>query len=361
MSLPDTSLGKILNDWAVGAAATVLPWEQLIIEELKLPQRAKVFGITAANVRDVIERRSLVFKAVYPDILSFRSLNKGTTETSCSTATSLWHLWLPLAMQLASSRQQLERPLIQGILGGQGTGKTTLAVVLSVILSHLGYRTLSFSLDDLYKTYAERQRLQQQDPRLIWRGPPGTHDVELGLQLLDQLRQPNRREPILVPRFDKSAWKGAGDRTTPEQVEGIDVVLFEGWFVGVRPIEPSVFEASTPPPIQTTADRLFARQMNEQLKPYLLLWEQLDRLIVLYPTDYRLSQQWRLQAEQQMIATGKSGMTDAQVSKFVEYFWRSLHPGLFITPLTKNSELVDLVIEINPDHTVKAVYQPENP
>jgi D-glycerate 3-kinase len=230
--------------------------------------------------------------------------------------------------------------------------------VLSLILTHLGYRTLSLSLDDLYKTYVERQRLQQKDSRLIWRGPPGTHDVELGRELLDQLRSPNQQCPILIPRFDKSAWGGAGDRTTSERVEGVDIVLFEGWFVGVRPIDPAVFDASLPEPIQTSADRAFARDMNDQLKDYLPLWERLDRLILLYPVNYRLSQQWRCQAEQQMITTGKSGMTESQVSKFVEYFWRSLHPELFITRLTKKNSWVDLVIEINPDHTVGAIYRP---
>jgi D-glycerate 3-kinase len=261
-------------------------------------------------------------------------------------------------MQLASSRQQLGRPLIQGILGGQGTGKTTLGAVLRLILKQLGYHTLSVSLDDLYKTYAERQRLQEQDSRLIWRGPPGTHDVEPGLQLLDQLRSSNPANPILVPRFDKSAWGGAGDRTIPEPVENVDIVLFEGWFVGARPIDPAVFDAQTPEPIQSLGDRAFARDMNDRLKDYLPLWERLDRLMILYPTDYRLSQQWRRQAEQEMIATGKSGMTDAQVNEFVEYFWKALHPELFITPLTKNPNLVDLVIEINPDRTPGAVYRP---
>jgi D-glycerate 3-kinase len=59
-----------------------------------------------------------------------------------------------------------------------------------------------------------------------------------------------------------------------------------------------------------------------------------------------------------MIATGKSGMTDAQVDRFVEYFWQSLHPELFITPLTKNPSHVDLVVEINPDHTIGSIYRP---
>jgi D-glycerate 3-kinase len=380
MSQLNRSLAQILNNWVAGQTPTALEWQHLATEALASPQRAKGFGITPENVEEMIQARSHLFQAVYPKVLSLPSfhstpkeageitqskiqverLRSQTSNPKSEIATTLWNLWLPLAMQLASSRQQLERPLIQGILGGQGTGKTTLAAVLSLILAHLGYRTLSLSLDDLYKTYDERQRLQKEDPRLIWRGPPGTHDVELGLQLLDQLRQPNRKDPILVPRFDKSAWGGAGDRTTPETVEGADIVLFEGWFVGVQPIDPAVFDAPTPAPIQTLADRAFARDINEQLKNYIPLWERLDRLMVLSPTDYRLSQQWRRQAEQQMIATGKSGMTDAQVNEFVEYFWKSLHPELFITPLTKKPSLVDLVIEINPDHTPGAVYRPSD-
>ncbi|MDF5726938.1 MAG: glycerate kinase [Rhizonema sp. PD38] len=261
----------------------------------------------------------------------------------------------PLAMELASQRQQLGYPFIQGILGGQGTGKTTMCKVISSILQQMGYRTLSLSLDDLYKTYSDRLILKQLDSRLIWRGPPGTHDIELGVKILDQIRQ--NKSPVAVPRFDKSAYAGAGDRTTPLIVENIDIVLFEGWFVGVRPIDPAKFD-NAPPPIVTDEDKIFARDLNSKLNEYLTLWERLDGLIVLFPTDYRLSLEWRTQAERQMIAAGNLGMTDAQVEQFVNYFWRSLHPELFISPLVTSPTFVDLVIEINPDHSFGAVYQP---
>ncbi|MGB7443523.1 MAG: glycerate kinase [Coleofasciculaceae cyanobacterium] len=351
------SLSQILNNWIAGETPSPAEYQFLAARTLAKSDRGEAFGITPDNVKEVIETRSHLFQAVYRDILSLPSFT--TTFPNQQALISLWDLWLPLATQLASHRQQLGHPLIQGILGGQGTGKTTLANVLSWILAHLGYRTLSLSLDDLYKTYEEREKLREQDPRLILRGPPGTHDVELGLQLLDQLRQANRKTPILVPRFDKSIRNGAGDRTLSETVSDVDIVLFEGWFVGVRPINSAVFEGMTPAPIQTLTDRLFAHDMNERLKKYLPLWEKLDSLIILYPTDYRLSLKWRNQAEKQMIATGKSGMTDSQISDFVNYFWKSLHPELFIAPLTKNPTLVDLVIEINPDHTIGALYRPQ--
>ncbi|MBD2776560.1 glycerate kinase [Iningainema tapete] len=261
-----------------------------------------------------------------------------------------------LAKGIATHRQTIGRPLIQGILGLQGTGKTTMCKALSSTLHSLGYRTLNLSLDDLYKTHSERLTLKQLDPRLIWRGPPGTHDVNLGLTLLEQIRR--HQSPVIVPRFDKSAHGGLGDRTTPETVENIDIVLFEGWFIGVQPINPAAFETA-PPPILTREDRAFARDMNQQLNQYLPLWKLLDSLILLNPIDYRLSLEWRQKAEQQMIAAGKPGMTDAQIQEFVNYFWRSLHPELFIKPLIKPPTIVDLVIEILPNHTFGATYEPK--
>ena len=345
----------ILKSWVSGKNPTDEQLQQLLKEELSNARQAAAFDISEENGLEKIEARAQLFLAVYPDLLQLCQ-NLGI-KSSEYIQVMLWKLWLPIAMQLASERKKLGRTLIQGILGGQGTGKTTLAAVTRLILSHLGYSSLAISIDDLYKTYAERQQLQQQDPRLIWRGPPGTHDVDLGIQLLDRLRQPNIVDPILVPRFDKSAIDGAGDRTEPARVRGADIVLFEGWFVGVRPVDESAFETA-PPPIVTVGDKLFARDINRRLQEYLPLWERLDRSIVFYPIDYHLSKQWRLEAEHKMIAQGKSGMSDAQINEFVEYFWRSLHPELFITPLVNNPDLVDMVIEINPDRTTGAVYRP---
>lgn len=327
---------------------------QLLAESLLAnPNQVKGFGITPETVDAVVERRLQGLRSVYPILTEFCCKTLGWQTCPLSL---VWELWLPLALQMADWQTALGQPLIQGILGGQGTGKTTLTAILAQILMHWGYPVCRLSIDDLYKPYAERQQLQQSDPRFSWRGPPGTHDVELGLQVLQQLRNP-LAQPVAVPRFDKSAQGGAGDRTTPEWVTGAKIILFEGWFVGVRPIDPSAFDLA-PPPIVTEADRAFAREVNTRLQDYVPLWEMLDRLILLYPTDYRLSQQWRQQAEQQMIAGGKSGMAKAEINQFVEYFWKSLHPELFIQPLCRDSTQVDLVIELDPDHLPTCLYRP---
>jgi D-glycerate 3-kinase len=360
------SIEPILRNWHLKQPLTATETQKAIELELADAARSQAWSIDRTNIEEKIDRRWQLFALVCPEVIEFcEGLSPPSKGGACTPRQNrgfestrifneLWRLWLPLAIQLAETRSQLGRTLIQGILGGQGTGKSTLSAIVRIILHHLGYEAIDLSLDDLYLTYAERQQLLQRDPRLIWRGPPGTHDVNLGLKVLDLCLQNNSQEPILIPRFDKSLFKGSGDRSTSESINRVDVVLFEGWFVGVRPIADSNFDRP-PSPIITAEDRAWARDNNDRLQSYLPLWEKLDRLIVLKPVDYRLSKQWRKEAEHKAIAQGKEGMSDRQIDAFVEYFWKSLHPELFIPPLINNPHLTDLVIEINAAHQTSAV------
>lgn len=349
------NIWAILTAWAQGHDPAVQQRQQLIAWELS--RSCQVWQISAGSVAIAIESRMALLQTVCRETDPQAFPLPGTWT---DWIVPLWRLWLPLAQQLNSQQKALGKPFVQGILGGQGTGKTTLTRVLQLILAQLGHQTVSLSIDDLYLTYAQRQQLQQQDPRLIWRGPPGTHDVELGIQTLAQLKNAPPGSHVSVPQFDKSLFGGQGDRTTPLSQLAPTIILFEGWLVGTRPIadtrfitEPSDF----PAPIVTPSDRQFARDSNHRLQPYLLLWRFLDSLIVMCPQDYRLSQQWRQQAERSMKAQGKPGLSELEIAEFVTYFWKALHPELFITPLTR-SPTTDLVIEIKADHTLGELYSP---
>lgn len=309
------------------------------------------FSLSDAQTDDWIATQAQRLQQVYPAIAHLCQNELGWEAVPLDL---LWGLWLPLAEWLKLRGRGCDRPLVEGILGGQGTGKSTLALLLRGILAADRRRVACLSIDDLYKTWGDRQQLQQVDPRLRWRGPPGTHDVQLGIQTLQALRQ--GKSPVALPRFDKSLHQGQGDRISPELISGADIVLFEGWLVGLRPIDPDAFD-NAPPPILTTADCAFARDCNTRLADYLPLWNLLDGLIVLNPQDYRLSQQWRKQAEHRMTAIGRPGMSDAEIDQFVEYFWRSLHPALFYPPLLRDSEQVDWVVEVMANRQVGRVWR----
>lgn len=331
-------------------------WQQLIAWELADLPRSAVWGITPTNVRQGLEERFTWLQQVLPQHPSLSLPDQPLQDY----LPLYWQLWIPLALWIKTARQQQNTPLIQGFLGGQGTGKTTLSQVLKGLLQTMGYQAVGLSIDDLYKTYAERQQLKLADPRLIWRGPPGTHDIDLGLETLRQIRQAQPGQTVSLPRFEKSLQGGEGDRVAAERAQGVDIVLFEGWFLGVRPVPPDTFDQALPMPLETEADRQFARDMNQRLQDYLPLWALVDRLIVLCPQDYRLSQQWRRQAEHRMKAAGKAGMTDETIDQFVEYFWKALHPEWFIHPLKSQGSWADLVIEIGSDRRPLTIYSPRS-
>jgi D-glycerate 3-kinase len=348
-----TSKESVLKVGLSGQPLSDEQWRLLEDWELADTHRAKAWGIGPQNVLERLQTRLEWLQKVSP-LHADMPLPGNSIEDYLPM---YWQLWLPLALQLKQARAALTRPFIQGILGGQGTGKTTLTQILQIILEVMGYRAVGLSIDDIYKSYQERCRLREMEPRLKWRGPPGTHDIDLGIQTLDQIRMATPDTVVYLPRFDKSLHGGEGDRIEPKAVQGVDILLFEGWFLGVRPIQPSEFDRA-PSPISSEADKAFARLMNERLHKYLELWSRLDRLIVLYPEDYRISKEWRLQAEHQMKSQGKTGMSDAQIDEFVEYFWKALHPELFITPLKHNGNYVDLVVEISLDRSPHAIYSP---
>ncbi|AFY75351.1 putative kinase [Synechococcus sp. PCC 7502] len=292
------------------------------------------FNVNSANIDEVIARRSQILKSIF----NTTPKSKFPLPINESLIPTLWYVWIPLAMQLAAKFQGT--PIIQGIIGGQGAGKTTMTKFLQMILAAMGYACVSFSLDDLYKTYAEREELKKLDPDIQWRGVPGTHDLELGINTLNQLCCDH--SPWQIPRFDKSLYAGAGDRTDPETIFiKPQIILFEGWFVGVRPVDPVVIN-------NWQGDRQFVHKMNHKLQDYLPLWQKLHSLWLLLPQDYRFSLGWRQDAESKQ---GK-GMSTREIEKFVHYFWRSLPPEIFITPLSASA---DLVIELDSTHAVTAL------
>ncbi|MGB0647592.1 MAG: kinase [Bradymonadia bacterium] len=126
---------------------------------------------------------------------------------------------------------------VLGINGAQGSGKSTLCHMLKTLLAHEGLSVAVLSIDDLYLTRRERQSLAQDiHPLCAIRGVPGTHDVDLGLRLLNHLRALRHGDALELPRFDKARDDRRPETEFDAVVGPIDVVLFEGWCVGETPL-----------------------------------------------------------------------------------------------------------------------------
>ena len=235
----------------------------------------------------------------------------------------------PLAARFAAEAVGRRTPLIVGLCGPQASGKSTLAAALAGLLQAQGLTVAVLSIDDLYLSHAERVRLGAEvHPLLATRGPPGTHDVALGLRLMDDLAE---GRPTALPRFDKArddlaptlAWQ-----TTPARV---DVVLFEGWCVGARPQGAEALAAPVNDlEAQRDADGLWRRYINDRLAgPYQALFRRIDLLILLQAPGFDVVAAWRQEQERKLRARlaaegadlGRS-MSDDEVLAFIQLYER---------------------------------------
>jgi len=219
-------------------------------------------------------------------------------------------------------------PLVLGISGPQGSGKTTLVNHLVKQLSSPPYsfRVVSFSIDDIYLPHDELKALGRNNPdnKLVQhRGEPGTHDVQLGVDTLESLIA---GKPTPIPSYDKSKFDGHGDRVPISEwlvaQPPYDIILFEGWCVGFKSISPSDVETkqqqSTHPATLKQHALEHLQFVNEKLQSYSRIWDKFDGLVWLNAKDINFVYTWRLQQEHAMKATLGRGMTDEQVKNFVD-------------------------------------------
>ena len=95
---------------------------------------------------------------------------------------NLKNIYIPLSFWIEREYQKKRgKTLFLGFSGGQGSGKTTITKILKIILKIFFKRNICIiSIDDLYKTFRERQKMAHNiHPLLKIRGVPGTHDVNL--------------------------------------------------------------------------------------------------------------------------------------------------------------------------------------
>ncbi|EIN06685.1 P-loop containing nucleoside triphosphate hydrolase protein [Punctularia strigosozonata HHB-11173 SS5] len=247
--------------------------------------------------------------------------------------------------QLAAHRERhgtSPRPLLVGLQGPQGSGKTFLSGKLRDALS-AAPRNLAvavLSVDDLYLPHADLVALARAHPDnalLRGRGQPGTHDVTLGTKILHELRDINLpgAKPVVLPIFDKSLHGGEGDRLAEGAIvhPPLDVVILEGWFIGFCPITDEEILKRYNLPVTGLAENFLAsrsyriehiRDINERLRPYVAWWSLLDIFIQISPlpsTPYTHIYKWRLQQEHAMKSrNGGKGMSDEQIEAFVDRY-----------------------------------------
>lgn len=213
------------------------------------------------------------------------------------------------------------QPMIVGVSGCQGSGKTTLCDTITHLLKEEPYNLniINFSLDDLYLNHKDQLLLSKKyenNPLYQQRGQAGSHDLKLAKETFNLLIQ-QKEGYIPIPAYDKSLNSGKGDRLDKSQwkyaIAPIDIILFEGWMLGFKPLLKVK---------QTAIGIENAKVMNALLNEYERdIYPFFDIFIHLSPNEINQVFKWRLEQEQNMkITRGVEGLSDEQVKLFVETY-----------------------------------------
>lgn len=237
-----------------------------------------------------------------------------------------------------------ERPLMVGLCGAQGSGKSTMSAALARRLPD----TVVLSLDDFYLTREQRKSLGAEvHPLFETRGVPGTHDLPLALATFAAL---DRGEPVPLPQFDKAVDDRIDPALWPTAPSHCRLIIFEGWCVGAVPQPESALAA---PVNELERDRdpmgIWRSHVNEALAAYQLLFARIDTLALLRAPDWETVLGWRTEQEHALRRSRLDGvgmMDDAAVAEFVSHYER-----LTCHILNEMPGRADLVLQLTGDRS----------
>ena len=300
------------------------------------------------------------FGKVKKDCFKFIKAQETSTEKFKDKEKMLKSFLIPLCNWIAQKADK-KKPYFVGLAGGQGTGKTTISSLISIILKkYFKKNVFRVSIDDFYKTRKDRSKLSKSiHPMLMTRGVPGTHDLKLMQTFFKDVKQKSFRS-IKVPKFDKSI----DDRYPKKNWYNInkkpDIIIFEGWCVGAKAEEnKSLFKSINSMERNRDKKLIWRKYVNAQLKTnYKKLYSQINSLIYLKAKDFSLLQKWRLKQENKLKLKSKKNsknkiMNKNEVLEFMQTYQR-VTENMF----KKAPKYASIIMNLNSNHIIKtAVYK----
>ena len=257
-----------------------------------------------------------------------------------------------------SKKVNKKKPLIIGLAGGQGSGKTTISSILTLILQrYFKLNVFKVSIDDFYKTRKDRKLLSKnKHPLLMTRGVPGTHDIDLMLNFFKKIKT-KKFKNLQVPKFNKATDDRCIKKSWYKINSKPDVVIFEGWCVGAK--------AQTNNQLKKPVNSLekiydnnakWRSHVNNQLKnKYKILFKEVDELLYLKAKNFDLLRNWRLKQEKKLLLKTKNKknlkiMSNKDIINFMQTYQR-ITQQMFKDAVKSSS----VIMNLNSNHQIEKI------
>jgi len=297
------------------------------------------------------------YKKVKKDCFKFIKSQETSKEKFKNKEKMIKSFLIPVSFWIGGKASK-KNPYIVGLGGGQGTGKTTISSIITIILrKYFKLNVFKISIDDFYKTRKERLSLAKKiHPFLITRGVPGTHDLNIILNFFKKTKSKNFRS-LKLPRFNKAIDDRCDKNLWYSVRKKPDVVIFEGWCVGARAEKNNTLKKSVNSLEKKDDIKLIWRKfVNQQLKlKYKKLYDQLDCLLFLRANNFSLLQRWRLKQESKLRLKKKGFRNNKIMSKkdlinFMQTYQRVTQNMLNYAP-----KYSSIILNLNRNHQIKSV------
>ena len=296
------------------------------------------------------------FLKVKDDYLKFLSKEKIFDKSRATKIKSLKKTYIPISFWIENKYKKKGKTLFLGFSGGQGSGKTTVAKILKIILKKFFKREIYVSsIDDFYKTLKDRNEMSHTiHPLFETRGVPGTHDINLVQKFFDFIKKRNFKK-FKLPKFDKSV----DDRLKKKYWSNIkkrpEIVILEGWCVGAKPQSNSIINKSINV-LEKYEDKhlIWRKYANEKLKKeYKKLFAMIDHFIFMKIPNFNVVYEWRLLQESKLRKKSHSSkkiMSYNEIKRFIMFYER-----ITLQMIKDLSKSASVVIFLKTNHKIKKI------
>ena len=297
------------------------------------------------------------FQKVKTDCFKFISSQETKTEKFKNKDRMVRSFLIPICFWI-SKKASKKKPLIIGLAGGQGIGKTTITSIITIILKkYFKLNVFKISIDDFYKTRKQRILLSKnKHPLLMTRGVPGTHDINIMLNFFRKIKV-KKFKSLKLPKFNKAVDERYKQNLWYKIKSKPDVVIFEGWCVGAKSQN---FRQLRKPinSLERIHDQTFKwrQYVNYQLETkYKKLFNQLDGLLYLRAKNFSLLRRWRLKQEKKLWLKSKNKknlkiMNKDQVKNFMDTYQRITQQMFKDMP-----KYSSIIMNLNSSHQIKNI------
>ena len=269
---------------------------------------------------------------------------------------SLKNFYIPVSFWIENKYKKKGETLFIGFSGGQGSGKTTIAEILKIILKIFFKRNVHVSsIDDFYKTLQERKKMEKTiHPLFKTRGVPGTHDVNLIRKFFDFAKKKNFKK-IKLPRFDKSTDNRLNQRHWFNIKKKPEIIILEGWCVGAKPqLDLLIKKPKNTLEKYEDKELIWRKYVNQKLKKeYKNLFKMIDHFIFIKIPNFKMVFKWRLLQENKLRKRShpkKKIMSYNEIKRFIMFYERITLQ--MIKDLSKSASIIML---LKKNHQIKKI------